>query len=71
MDFFSKLQRNDKTVIYILEKITDWFFLLTKQITSYPYKIDIENQLEVSAAEKEREKLAVNLKLSQSEYKKS
>jgi hypothetical protein len=32
------------------------FFLLTKQITSYPYKIDIENQLEVSAAEKGKRK---------------
>jgi hypothetical protein len=30
--------------IYILEKVTECFFL-SKNVTSYPYKIDIENQL--------------------------
>ena len=39
----SKLQLNDKTFIYILEKVRECFFL--KKITSYHYKIDIENQL--------------------------
>jgi hypothetical protein len=41
----SKLQWNDKTFIYILEKVTDFFFVIKKKTTSYPYKIDIENQL--------------------------